>query len=92
MASQSVFPHLQEGADAFGPALPHPLHYQLMTFLVADAVLLALVLRPPLAPSFRAAFFVPAALFPILHIAWFTIAQRPEWLPFATWFRRLPLS
>ncbi len=76
----------------FGPALPHPLHYQLMTFLVTDAVLLALVLRPPLAPSLRAALFVPAALFPILHIAWFTIAQRPEWLPFATWFRRLPLS
>ncbi|MBK9376401.1 MAG: hypothetical protein IPN03_22435 [Holophagales bacterium] len=76
----------------FGPALPHPLHYQLVTFVVTDAVLLALLLRPRLAPSLRPAFIVPAALFPVLHVAWFTIVQRPEWVPFAAWFRRLPLS
>ena len=76
----------------FGPPLPHPLHYQLVTFVVTDAVLLALLLRPRLAPSLRPAFIVPAALFPVLHVAWFTIVQRPEWVPFAAWFRRLPLS
>lgn len=76
----------------FGPPLPHPLHYQLVTFALTDALLLALVLRPPLAPSLRRAFLVPASLFPVFHIAWFTIAQRPEWLPFAAWFRRLPLT
>ena len=76
----------------FGPTLPHPLHYQLVTFLITDALLLALLMRPPLAPSLRPAFFVPVALFPLAHIAWFTIVQHPEWVPFAAWFRRLPLS
>jgi len=75
----------------FAPPLPHPLHYQLLTFAFTDALLFALLLRPPLAPSLRSAFLVPAALFPVSHVAWFTIVQRPEWLPVAAWFRRLPL-
>jgi len=30
-------------------------------------------------------------VFPIAHLAWFTVVQGPPWVPFAHWFRALPL-
>jgi len=40
----------------------------------------------------RTAYAAPALLFPVLHLGWFTFAQSRGWLPFASWFRNLPLT
>jgi len=75
----------------YAPALPHPLLYQAITFGITDLVLLALLLLPFPARGMRVRYAVPAALFPLMHLAWFTVVQQPGWRPIAEWFRSLPL-
>jgi hypothetical protein len=76
----------------YAPPFANPLHYQLVTFGLCDAVLLALLERPRMAPRQRRVFAVGAAVFPLVHFGWFTLAQRPAWTRFAAWFRDLPLT
>jgi hypothetical protein len=75
----------------YAPALPHPLLYQAITFGITDLVLAAMLLLPFPAPRMRLRYALPAALFPLMHLAWFTVVQRPAWQPIAAWFRDLPL-
>lgn len=75
----------------FCPPLPHPLLYQVITFGITDVVVATLLFLPPLVPRFRTTYAAAAALFPIAHLAWFTFAQGSMWLPFASWFRALPM-
>lgn len=75
----------------YGPTLPHPLLYQAVTYAITDVVIVGLLLRPPLPRPLTAAFVIPAALFPVAHLGWFTFAQGPAWTRFASWFRALPL-
>ena len=76
----------------YAPPFANPLHYQLVTFGLCDAVLLALLERPRMAPRQRRLYMLGAAVFPLLHVGWFTIARRPAWLRAAEWFRDLPLT
>ena len=75
----------------FGPTVPNPLFYQVITFGLTDLLIAILVFRPFLPLRFRGPFAALGATFPAAHIAWFTLAQSPNWLPLATWFRALPL-
>jgi hypothetical protein len=75
----------------YGPSLPHPLLYQAITFGLTDLVVVGLLIWPHMSNRLRAAFGVPATLFPIAHLGWFTFAQSAQWLPLASWFRSLPL-
>ena len=76
----------------YGPRLPHPLVNEAITYGLTDAILLALLWRPRMPPRQRRLFAAGAAAFPIAHAGWFTLAQSPAWVPFAAWFRALPLT
>ncbi len=76
----------------YGPPLPHPLVNQAITYGLTDTILLALLWRPRMPPRQRRLFAVGAAAFPLVHLGWFTLAQSPAWVPFAAWFRALPLT
>lgn len=73
------------------PAFPTPLLIQAITFGLTDIIIVGLLLRPHMSNRFQLAYGIPAALFPAAHVGWFTFAQGPAWLPFASWFRGLPL-
>ncbi|HQQ76846.1 MAG TPA: hypothetical protein PLB01_05790 [Thermoanaerobaculia bacterium] len=75
----------------FLPPLPHPLLYQAVTFGLTDLVVLLMFFVPPASARVRRAYAAPAALFVLAHAFWFTLAQGPAWVPFAAWFRSLPL-
>ena len=55
-------------------------------------VLLALLERPRMTPRQRRFYMLGAAIFPMVHFGWFTVAQRPAWMRVAEWFRALPLT
>jgi hypothetical protein len=74
-----------------GPQFSNPLLYQLITFGLTDLILLVLLVGPALPRAFLKSFLYPGLAFPIAHLAWFTFAQGPRWLPIASWFRSLPL-
>ena len=76
----------------YGPALSHPLLYQVFGYGLTDLLLLILVFRPTISAKDRTIFIKGVLIFPIAHLAWFTIVQGPWWVPFATWFRALPLG
>jgi hypothetical protein len=73
------------------PAFPNPLLIQTITFGLTDLIVLGLLLRPVMSTENRLKYGLPAMLFPAAHFGWFTVAQAPAWLPFASWFRGLPL-
>jgi hypothetical protein len=73
------------------PALPHPLLYQAITFGITDLILPGMLITRFPEPRMRASYGVPIAIFPLMHLAWFTVVQGPAWFPVATWFRALPL-
>ncbi len=75
----------------FGPQLPNPLLYQVITFSLTDLVVAILLFRPFLLRQFRTTYAAASASFPLVHMAWFTVAQTSTWLAFASWFRALPL-
>jgi hypothetical protein len=76
----------------YGPPLAHPIHTQILTFGLADLVLLSLLWKPPMAPRPKRLFAAGAALFPLVHLGWFTLARKPAWTLLAAWFRGLPLT
>jgi hypothetical protein len=73
----------------YGPSLRHPLYYQAITFGVTDFIVAGLLLYPHMRARLRIAYGLPALVFPLTHLAWFTVAQGPLWLPLASWFRSL---
>ncbi|MEZ5293247.1 MAG: hypothetical protein R2745_19350 [Vicinamibacterales bacterium] len=75
----------------FAPPFPHPLLYQAVTFGGGDLVLAALAMRDR---ASRAAWTWRAMLAwsLLLHVGWFTLAQRPVWQAFARWFVSWPLT
>ena len=76
----------------YAPAFANPFHYQVVTFGLCDLILLALLFRPRMAPRQRRLFAFGIAVFLLVHIGWFTFAQRPAWFRVAEWFRGLPLT
>ena len=76
----------------YGPPLANPAHTQILTFGLADLILLGLLWRPRMAPRPQRIFAAGAALFPLVHAGWFTLAPGPAWTKFAAWFRDLPLT
>ena len=75
----------------YTPTFSHPLMYQVWGYGLTDFLLLVLLWRPTMRAQDRGVFLRSALLFPIAHLAWFTIVQGPLWTPFAFWFRSLPL-
>ena len=75
----------------YGPALPHPLLYQALTYGLTDLILVALILRERHAAAGRWVFPSMLSLFAAAHAAWFTLAQTAAWTPLAAWFRSLSL-
>lgn len=76
----------------YGPSLPNPLLYQAITFGLTDIIVLGLLVWPRMSNPLRVIYAVPALFFPLFHLGWFTFAQSRRWLPFAFWFRGLPLT
>ena len=76
----------------YAPPFANPLHYQVVTFGLCDVALFALLFRPRMAPRQRRTFALGAAVFPLVHLGWFTLAQGPMWRRAAAWFRDLPLT
>lgn len=76
----------------YGPPIANPVHIQLVTFGLADLILLGLLLRPRMAPRQRRVYALGAAFFLLVHLGWFTLAQGPGWRSVAAWFRDLPLT
>ena len=76
----------------YGPPIANPIHVQLVTFGLCDAILLALLFRPRMASRQRRAFALGAGFFLLVHLGWFTLAQAPGWRRVAVWFRDLPLT
>ena len=52
----------------YGPPFANPVHVQIVTFGLADLVLLALLFRPRMAPQPRRVYLAGAALFPLVHL------------------------
>lgn len=75
----------------YAPPFSHPLMYQVCGYGVTDLMLLLLLWRPAMSARYRRIFLSGVIIFPILHLAWFTVVQGPLWVSFATWFRALPL-
>lgn len=86
-----IDPVLGRAIHFYGPSLSHPLFNQAITFGLTDLILVALIVRPSLVPRLRMSYLAPMSLFPALHLAWFSVAQGPLWLPLASAFRALPL-
>ncbi len=76
----------------YGPPLPNPLVAQAITYGSTDLILFALLWRPRMTARQRLLFAAGAAVFPVAHLAWFTVAQGRLWTPVASWFRALPLT
>jgi hypothetical protein len=76
----------------YGPSMPNPLFYQAITFGLTDVIVVGLLVWPRISNRLRPLYAIPAALFPALHLGWFTFAQSSGWLPVASWFRSLPLQ
>jgi len=74
------------------PPLPHTLYYQAITFGLADLILLRLIFAPGDDLTTRWALKTMLPLFIVAHALWFTVAQSETCLPFARWFRGLPLT
>jgi hypothetical protein len=75
----------------YGPPFSHPLMYQVCGYGLIDLVLALLLWRPAIPPGNRRLFAAGVLIFPAAHLAWFTVVQGPIWIPFAYWFRSLPL-
>lgn len=87
-----VDPVLGRAIAFYLPPLPNDLLYQAITFSLELAILAWLAWRPPLTVAQRGTYLRGVAIFPVIHLGWFTLAQSPAWVPFATWFRSLPLT
>ncbi len=74
------------------PPLPNDLYYQVITFGTTDLILLGLILARRTDPQSRWALATMLKIFVPAHVLWFTFAQSGAWLPFARWFRSLPLT
>ncbi len=73
-------------------ALPQFWHYQLLTFGVEIATVLALYFSLPQRLDFRATFRPFAAAYITILLLWFALPRTNAWLSFAAWFRHLPLT
>ena len=74
------------------PPLPKDLYYQAITFGTADLILLGLILVRRADPQSRWALATMLKIFLLAHALWFTLAQSAAWMPFARWFKSLPLT
>lgn len=87
-----VDPVLGRALFFYLPTLPGALTYQAITFSVELLVLAWLVVRPPMPAETRRLFLGGVAVFPVVHVGWFTFAQGATWRSAAEWFRALPLT
>lgn len=74
------------------PPLPNDLYYQVITFGTTDLILLGLILVRRIDPQSRWALATMLKIFVPAHALWFTLAQSAAWMPFARWFKSLPLT
>jgi hypothetical protein len=72
--------------------LPQFWHYQLLTFGVEIAAVLALYFSLPQHEHLRAPFRPFAAVYISVLLLWFALPRTAFWLSFAEWFRRLPFT
>jgi hypothetical protein len=72
------------------PPLGSPVQYQMITFAITDLALLTLLLVDRGAA--RRAFAHMLAMFVVLHVLYFTVAQTQAWVAAVRWFRSLPLT
>lgn len=72
--------------------LPQFWHYQLITFSLESAVLVALARSLPTPGGQRRGFVRFAAAFAFVLALWFVAARSPAWHVAADWFRHLPLT
>lgn len=75
----------------FAP-LENDLHYALIGFGITDAILLALLLAERRSVAGRTVFGTMLAVFGLLHLGYFTLAQTAAWRSFVMAFRALPLT
>ena len=73
------------------PPLPNDLYYQAITFGATDLILLGLILARRTDAQSHWALATMLKVFLPAHALWFTLAQSAAWMPFARWFRSLPL-
>jgi hypothetical protein len=78
------------------PPLPHPLYYQLISYVLSAVVLLALIVaeRRRRRPQLQGRVVFPAMLgaLTVVYGLWFTLGQSSTWLGVARWFHDLPLT
>jgi uncharacterized membrane protein len=74
------------------PPLPDDRLYPLIGYGLTELVLLALVVVDRNATRGRRVFPAVLALFAVVHLGFFTLAQAAAWVRFAAWFRALPLT
>ena len=74
------------------PPLPNDLLYQAITYGTTDLILLGLILARRTDAQSRWALATMLKIFVPVHALWFTLAQSAAWMPFARWFRSLPLT
>jgi hypothetical protein len=74
------------------PPLPRDLYYQVVTYGLADAVLLGMAVADRDRTEVRWVFPIMLGLFMSAHVLWFSWAQSDGWPLIALWFRRLPLT
>jgi len=74
------------------PHLPQEIYYQVITYGLADLILLRLIYAPGDDLYTRWALKTMFPVFLVTHILWFTFAQSAAWMPVARWFRSLPLT
>jgi hypothetical protein len=72
--------------------LPQFWHYQLITFALESAVLVALARSLAAQSRQRQVFARFAAAYAFVLALWFIAAPTPAWQGFADWFRHLPLT
>ncbi len=87
-----IDPIVSRIVDFYGRPFANPIHTQVLTFALEDVILLALLWRPRMAPGQRRVFAAGVAVFVLVQLGWFTVAQGTGWLAVTAWFRGLPLT
>lgn len=72
--------------------LPQFWHYQVLTFGVEIAAVVALDLTLPPRRNLRASFRPFAAAYVAVLLLWFVFPRSTTWMTFGSWFRRLALT
>ena len=76
----------------YGPPLPEPIGFPLISWAIAAAALTVLIVAERRQPRARAVFPAMLAAITTVWALWFTLVPSPAWRGFARWFHDLPLT